>query len=139
MIATVSQPSRRWLLAAATTAVALTGSAPPAAPNPDAGLIALCAAFNALERKLQAAFEGLTTDAGWDLADEVADAIRAEQAPILDAITACRPSTSAGFAALAGSLALWDAELLEGDPRQGNTNERLSLVLFRGITGRAGA
>lgn len=51
MIATVSQPSRRWLLAAASTAVALTGAAPPAAPNPDAGLIALCAAYVAKWRE----------------------------------------------------------------------------------------
>jgi len=130
--------NRRKLLAAvpALTALGCAGAA-AAAPVADAELIRLCAEFDALEHKLQASYEGIVTDAGWDAADVVADAVREEQAPILDAITACRPSTLAGFTALAGSLALWDNELLKGDPMQGCTNDRLALVLFRGMIGRA--
>jgi len=136
--------ARRAFLAggvAATASAAVMASIESATGAPsvssDAELIGLCAVFDALEHKLQASYEGIVTDAGWDAADVVADAVREEQAPILDAITACRPSTLAGFTALAGSLALWDTELLEGDPMQGCTNDRLALVLFRGMIGRA--
>ena len=130
--------NRRGLLATvpALTALGCAGAA-AAAPVVDAELIRLCAAFDALEHKLQASYEGIVTDAGWEAADVVASVVREDQAPILDAITACRPSTLVGFTALAGSLALWDNELLKGDPMQGCTNDRLALVLFRGMIGRA--
>ena len=104
-------------------------------PSPDADLIALCAAFDALERKMQAAFNAAVTTDEWGAADLVADAVREEQAPILDAITSCRPSTLAGFRAIAASLALWDEEMVSGG--HGNTNDRLATLLVCGLMGRA--
>ena len=133
--------SRRSLLnAAVPAAMMLTGAGigtavAAHAVQPDAELIALCADFDVLERKLQAAYIGVTTAAESARADAVAERVADEQAPILDAITACRPSTLAGFKALAVSLALWDTELLKGDPMQGCTDERLMLTLVRSMVG----
>ncbi len=103
----------------------------------DAKLIDLCADFDALERKMLAAFDGVTTDV--ERADAVQEAVADEQAPILDAICACRPSTLAGFQALAGSLALWDAELLKKGGEGHCTDDRLLAALVRGLTGSAAA
>ncbi len=132
--------SRRQLLNVAPAALVLAsagiGTAVAVrASQPDAELVALCAAFDALEHKLQAAYVGVETAADSDRADAVAERVADEQAPILDAITACRPSTLAGFKALAGSLALWDTELLKSDPMQGCTDERLMLTLVRSMVG----
>jgi len=58
-----STTSRRRLLAAAPPAVlALSGAAvaAPAAHNPDVELIGLCADFDALERRIDALFEGVS-------------------------------------------------------------------------------
>ena len=132
--------SRRKLLNAAPAALVLAGAGigttvAAHAAQPDAELIGLCASFDALERKLQAAYVGVTTAADSARADAVAEKVADEQAPILDAITALRPSTLAGFQALAVSLALWDTELLKGDAMQGCTDERLMLALIRGMVG----
>ena len=130
--------NRRRLLSTVPAVMALAGSGTAVAAQalqPDARLIALCAEFDTLEHKLRAAFADITTAADQDRADAMTGTVSDEQAPILDAITALRPSTLAGFKALAGSLALWDAELLKGDPMEGLTDERLTLVLVRSLVG----
>ncbi len=131
--------SRRQLLASAPTALALSGAAvaAPSTINSDAALIALCAEFEALEHKAIAAFA--TTDEEQDHADAVADTIDHEQAPIVTAITACRPTTLAGFTALANIAVLWNPELIKVSATQGCTGERLIQVVLRGLTGRATA
>ena len=132
--------SRRKLLAAAPAALALSGAAAaPAAPNPDADLIAYCAAFDALEHKLSDAFADITTDAEQDAADAITVAVGEEQAPILDAICARPPSTPAGAAAVAHSLALWDTELFRAGEAFRVPGERLVAVLVRGLMGSAAA
>ncbi len=135
----MSTSTRRGLLGgAAVLAVAPGGPALPA--HPDAELIALCAKLDALER------EYLATDFGAkpnSPADDQAEAERARitdaQAPIVDAICARSPQTTAGAVAVARSLALWDGDLFRNGGPDGCTNERLVAVLVRGLTGRAGA
>lgn len=127
--------SRRLLLATAPTALTLSGAAiaAPTTLSPDATLIALCAKFDAVEHKFAAALLNLGRDAEEECLDAARDAAKDEQVPILDAITACHPTTLAGFAALVNTLALLDGELVKGDPTRGYTNERLMQVLFRGL------
>ncbi len=132
--------NRRDLLAAAPpAALALSGVAvaAPATVNPDAALISLCAKFEALERKAEAALA--TNDEEQDRADAIAETIHQEQAPIVAAITACRPTTLAGFTALANIAVLWSPELIRVSPIQGDTGERLLQVMLRGMTGRVAA
>lgn len=129
--------SRRGLASGGAALLALASTAAIATPvSPDAELVRLCAAFDVLERQYQEGFAGVETGEEWDRADAAADVINEQQAPILDAICACRPSTLEGFRALANSLALWDAELLKNVPGEGDTNDRLAVVLFRGMLGR---
>lgn len=132
--------SRRNLLATATPAVLVLSGVAVAAPatiNPDAKLVALCSEFEALERKAVVALS--TNDEDQDRADAVAEAIYREQAPIVAAITACPPTTLAGFTALASTAVLWRPELIEASSTQGDTGERLIWALLCGMTGRATA
>jgi len=111
----------------------------PDAPD-DAELIALCAQLDALEREYLATDFGATPNTP---ADDHAEAERARiadaQAPIVDAICARPPQTTAGAVAVAHSLALWDGDLFRQGGPDGYTNERLVAVLVRGLMGRAGA
>ncbi len=111
------------------------GPAIPDAPD-DADLIALCAQLDALEREYLATDFGATPNAP---ADDHAEAERARiadaQAPIVDAICARPPQTTAGAVAVAHSLALWDGDLFRNSGPDGYTNERLVAVLVRGLTG----
>ncbi len=132
--------SRRSLLSAVSpTALLLSGVAvaAPAAVNPDAELIGLCAEFEALHRKADAALA--KDDAEQERADVITDAIYHEQAPIVAAITACRPTTPAGFTALANVAALANPMLIDGPPTWGDYSERALRVLLRGILGRVAA
>lgn len=130
---------RNLLSAVPPAALALSGAAAaaPAPINPDAKLLGLCAEFAALERKMDATFVGDTTFADEDRAEEIRGVIRAEEVPIVAAIVACRPTTFAGFTALASSAALRNPELIYGSSTQGDTSERLIRVLLRAMLGRA--
>ncbi len=132
--------SRRRLLATvpATLALSAAAAAAPAVLNPDIALIAHCAQLDALERAYLAtdfaADDG--TPAG-DAAEAERERIAAAQEPIVDAICASPPCTLAGAAAVARSLALWDAELLKKGGEGHCTDDRLLAALVRGLTGRA--
>ncbi len=134
--------SRRRLLAAATPAVlALSGAAvaAPTAHNPDAELIGLCADFDALERKIDALFEGVSA-LEFDVADAAACVIEVDQRRLLDSICALTPATDEGCKAVARSLALLSPDY--GDPAAypaATMDERLVNTLARGMMGRAGA
>jgi len=121
--------NRRKLLSTAPAAVVLAGTDAAAAhaAQPDAKLIALCAEYEVLERKAVAALA--TNDEDQDRADAVAEAIDREQAPIVAAITACCPTTLAGFTALANIVVLLNLELIKISPTQGCTDERKRLVM----------
>ena len=130
--------SRRRLLAAAPF-LALPGAAlaASAGSDPDAVLLGLCAEFEALEHKFIASLAKNNKEQ--DRADAICDAIYHEQAPIVTAITACCPTTLAGFTALANIVVLLNPELIKISPTQGCTDERLLQVMLRGMMGRAAA
>ncbi len=137
--------NRRRLLASVPAALVLAGAGAGAAVqaaacNPDAALIAHCAAFDALERAY------LATDFGHDDGTPEDEATEAErerlasaQEPIVDAICTLPPRTLAGFRAVASSLALWDTELMRQHPTRNCTDDRLLRALVGGLIGQAPA
>jgi len=139
--------ARRAFLAggvAATASAAVMASVESAAGAPsvssDAELIGLCAQLDTLEREFLATdFGAMPNTPGGDHAEAEQDRIADAQAPIVDAICARPPQTSAGAVAVAHSLALWDAEFFKRGGPGGYTNERLIVALVRGLTGRAAA
>ncbi len=135
-----STTSRRRLLAAATPAVlALSGAAvaAPTAHNPDAELIGLCADFDALERRIDALFEGVSA-LEFDAADAVASVIEVDQRRLLDRICTLTPSTDEGCKALAQSVVLLSPDYADPAlPVMGTMDERLANTLVRGMMGRA--
>lgn len=130
---------RRLLSTVPPAALALSGvaAAAPAAINPDAGLLALCAEYETLERKIVAANAGAILDTE-DSIYEAMTGPRERQDAIVEAILAAPPRTPAGFAAVVKLLVIWHPRLLEHD-RELDTTELLHLALYRGIMGRAGA
>ncbi len=137
-----STTSRRRLLAAAPPAVlalSSTAFAAPIASNPDAELIGLCADFDALERRIDALFEGASA-LEFDAADATACVIEVDQRQVLDRICALTPATDEGCRAVARSLALLAPDY--GLPSVYVTacmDERLANLLARGMMGRAAA
>ena len=122
--------------AMATGAVALAGAAPAGS---DAELIALCADFDALERRIDALFEGVSA-LDFDAADAAACVIEVDQRRVLDRICALTPVTDNGCRALARSLTLLAPDY--GLPNiyvAATMDERLANLLARGMMGRAGA
>ena len=77
------------------------------APNPDAELLAVCAAFDAAEHRRSAMFDNGT------LTDEANATIRAAQDQKVKRICALRAVTPQGWRARARSLVLFDDEFLE--------------------------
>jgi len=131
--------NRRKLLFTAPAAVVLAGTdvAAAHAVQPDADLIALCAEFEALERRLTASLAKNNEEQ--HRADAICDAIWHEQAPIVAAITACCPTTLAGFTALANVAVMVNPMLVDFAPTDGCYGDRLLQVMLRGMTGRAAA
>ncbi len=136
----VSSPttSRRRLLATAPV-LALPGAAlaASAGSDPDAVLLGLCAEFEALEHKYIASLA--KNDEEQDRANVICNAIYHEQAPIVAAIIACRPTTLAGFTALANIVVVVDPMLVDFVPTDGCYGDRLLQVMLRGMVGRAAA
>ena len=136
-------PLRRTVLAGGAAALALAagavaaGGARPA--SADAGLIALCAGLDALQRRLIGLFAGDgrgLTDAELEAADAVAYGIDGERRVLLDRIYALTPATLSGYAALARSLGLLRPDVLRAGPDE-DPDVRLLAVLVRGLLGRA--
>ena len=134
-----SLPRRRLAAgSAALLGLAGTGAAAPAdAASPDAELIQLCAAFDALEREFQATdFNSLPYTPAAIVAEAEQDRLTAAQQPYLDRICACRPTTLAGAMALASTLVSLDPENIRQHAARGYTPDRLMLALLYGLTGR---
>jgi len=124
-------------VAAMATGVAVSAGAVPA--NPDAELVALCADFDALERRIDALFEGVSA-LDFDAADAAACVIEVDQRRVLDRICTLTPTTDEGCRAVARSLALLSSDY--GLPNvyvTATMDERLANLLARGMMGRAGA
>jgi len=125
--------NRRKTLAslAAGTAAALAAPIVANAGNTDAELIALCARFDANERRYLSFYSGganeITDD---DERDAVAGPIQDQQRDLAEQITAHRITTLAGFVAVARSLGLWDSQIGEPDEHS-CVNEQLIAMLVR--------
>ncbi len=125
--------NRRRTLAslAAGTAAAMMAPIVAKAGNPDAELIALCARFDANERRYLSFYSGgsneITDD---DERDAIAGPIQDQQGEIAGQITSHRITTLAGFAAVARSLGLWDSQIGEPD-EHGCINDQLVAMLVR--------
>lgn len=104
-----------------------------AAKNPDAELIRLCAAFDALEREFHALFIPPPRTRADEIAIELRiDRIFAAQRPLLKRLLKLRATTLAGFIARFRTLRLHDAGLnpaeMAGSPM---TNDRLLGAFLR--------
>ena len=138
--------ARRAFLAggvAATASAAVMASVESATGAPsvssDAELIGLCAEFDALERRIDALFEGVSA-LEFDAADAAASVIEVDQRRVLDRICALTPATDEGCRAVARSLALLAPDY--GLPNvyvTATMDERLANLLARGMIGRATA
>ncbi len=138
--------ARRAFLAggvAATASAAVMASIESATGAPsvssDAELIALCADFDALERRIDALFEGVSA-LEFDAADAAACVIEVDQRQVLDRICALTPATDEGCRAVARSLALLAPDYgLPSVYVTATMDERLANLLARGMMGRAAA
>ena len=104
---------------------------PPAAPDPDAELLAVCAEFDAVEHRRNAMFDDDT------LTDEANASIRDEQEPLVDRLCDLQAMTIEGMRARARSLVLYDDAVMER--RTVYTNDRLVAAVLRDLIGEAGA
>ncbi len=135
----MSTPTRRGLLGDAAV-LAVAPVVPAMSAHPDAELIALCAKLDVLEREYLATdFGAMPHTFADDHAEAERDRIAEAQQPLVDAICARPPQTTAGAVAVARSLALWDGDLFRQGGPDGCTNDRLVAALVGGLTGRAGA
>ncbi|SIQ46196.1 MULTISPECIES: hypothetical protein [Acidiphilium] len=122
---------RRTLAAlAAGTAAALVAPIAAHASNPDAELIALCARFDANERRYLTLYTDDIPIEDEAARDALAEPIQAEQRDLAERITSYRITTLAGFAAVARSLGLWDSTIGEPSEHSG-IDEQLVAMLVR--------
>jgi hypothetical protein len=125
--------------ASAALMVSVVGMAGASSVSADAELIALCADFDALERKIDALFEGVSA-LEFDAADAAACVIEVDQRRVLDRICALTPSTDEGCKAVARALALLAPDYgLPSVYVTATMDERLANLLARGMMGRAAA
>lgn len=123
---------RRRLLSA--VPALLVAPAAGAAPSPDAGLLRSCATYACLEREFAAVdFDCPPGTPAAQAADEARDRILAAQWEHVERICARPPSTPAGFAALAATVALLDPELAATGSAEGLVTNRLVATLLRGL------
>ena len=129
---------RRGLAAGGAALLGLAGRDAAAAPGPDAELIGHCAAWQALERQFLATdFHSPPSSPAAVAADAERLGLEAEQRLVTERICRSRPSTLAGFAALAGVICASDADVLESHAARGYELDRMMLALLKGLTGRA--
>jgi hypothetical protein len=116
---------------AATTAV----SEATLIDNADAGLIALCGEFDALERQVLASFDEFDED--HDGEREIAVAPLQERQQALLELMSARPATTlAGLVAVARSLELWSPDFLSAIEHRG-VDDRLASQIVRDLISMA--
>ncbi|MGI4795066.1 MAG: hypothetical protein ACRYG8_13525 [Janthinobacterium lividum] len=102
---------------------------PAPAPDPDAGLLAVCAEFDAVEHRRNAMFDDDT------LTDKANASIREEQAPLVDRLCELQAVTIEGMRARARSLVLYDDAVMERHTIY--TNDRIVAAVLRDLIGEA--
>ncbi len=123
-------------LVAATAAATAASVGISQAAAADAELIALCAQFDANERRYIALYADNLAIEDEAARDAIAEPIQAEQRDLAERITSYRITTLAGFAAVARSLGLWDSTIGEPEDHSG-VNEQLVAMLVRDARGLA--
>ncbi|MGI4939282.1 MAG: hypothetical protein ACRYHQ_01715 [Janthinobacterium lividum] len=143
----VTAPSRRQFggailaaLCGATFAGAVVlpdpGEAFPAAANPDAELIELCAAIDALQLRFDALCDGPEKIDDDDARMDAVAPITAEQLPLIDRMCEIRPTTLQGHMARARTYWLWDKDPPEADSPY--TNEAMQGAILRDLAALVG-
>lgn len=128
---------RRWRLLSGGPVVTMPlVSAAPA--SPDTELLENCAAYARLQRELDVFdFDHSVGIPASPAVEAARTCIIATQWGHLERICAEPPSTPAGFAAVAATLALVDPEIAVADPAGGFLTDRLMAALLCGLTGVA--
>ncbi len=117
-------------LVAATAASAAASVGMAQAGAADADLIALCAQFDANERRYITLYADDLAIEDESARDAIAQPIQAEQRDLARRITAYPITTLAGFAAVARSLGLWDSTI--GEPEDhGGINEQFVAMMVQ--------
>jgi len=132
-------PLRRALLigsaAAGVLATRVAAAAGASLASPDAELIGLCTALDAMERCIGDLIDFAPsgpTDPKLEAADAAAYRIGLDQQRVLDRICGLVPANLAGCMALASSLALISPHLVDA-PAEAAMEERLTSMLLRGL------
>lgn len=111
----------------------------PVAASPDAELIRLCDAFNALEAKITAAYshgpEGIEDD---NARDDFLEPIRAAQEELLGQIEVIRATTVQGVVARAAMFADWGYDILADWAESGAYDDRMLFALVRDAAALSG-
>ena len=103
-------------------------------PHPDLAVIAACAAFNAIERRMLDLIEGPGRIADDAVREQILEPLRDEQQGYLDVLCTQRATTLAGHQARAISFALWDGgELAHRADASGFIEDQLLAVLVRDL------
>ncbi len=100
----------------------------PVVAHPDAELIAECAAFDVLERRYRATFDGVQTNEEWNAGDAERDRIHDQQELHYERITTMEAKTLEGLRAKARTAALENPELLKEDQGSRGGNLMLSII-----------
>jgi len=113
------------------------GSAPAAsAQSADAALLAACARFCALERRMLDVIEGPGRIDDDDARDPVLEVFRGAQRPQLDLLCRLRATSLTGHGARAAAFALWDGgETAHRAALHGLLEDRLLAALVRDLAG----
>jgi hypothetical protein len=128
----MSAPSRRRLLtglAAVAGAVGLgAATAASTTSHADAALIALCTEFTELEKLSRQIFDQIPDD---DECDDMRAPIQDRQNHLAELIEGLKPTSVAGFAAMARAAAAWAPEIVREE--QSETHHVLISALLRGL------
>lgn len=110
----------------------------PVAPSPDAELIRLCDAFNALEAKVKAAYYGPDWIEDDRERDDFLDPIRDAQEELLRQIVLIRATTVQGIVARAVMYTTWDEEFPRRWDEIGGWDDGMVYALVRDAAALSG-
>lgn len=101
--------------------------------HPDAGLIAACAEFAGLNRKMDALNSAVLTGDDRDRADAEVDRLQSLQYVVADRIVALRATTFEGVQTRARTLAAWADDLITDSAESGFADKRIMAAVLRDL------
>lgn len=135
--AETTESTARIALVRAALREAIGDRAAPAAPNPDAALIAACDELERLEDQINALIRPPTRIEDENEREAAAEPIEARQQPVMDTIATRAAQTLLGMQAKARALTAWAPDIAK--PHAPTNDERMLASLLADLTGRAGA